>query len=65
MRVDLTQERDEILSAMPLFAARQDVARRDIERGEQIERAIPDVVVGPPFGLADVHGKTGWARSSA
>jgi Voltage gated chloride channel len=42
---------------MLVFAPRQDFAGRDVERGEQIERAIPDVVVGPPFGLANVQGQ--------
>jgi len=55
--LDLTEERHEILGAMLLFTPRQDFAGRDVERGEQIERAIPDVVVGPPFGLANVHGQ--------
>ncbi len=40
---------------MPLFAARQDFAGRDIERRKEIERAISDVIVRPPFRRADVH----------
>ena len=56
-RLDLPEERHEILGAMLLFAPRQDFAGRDVERGEQIERAIADVVVGSTFGLADVHGQ--------
>src|SRR6267154_4031416 len=52
-RLDLPEERHEILGAMLLFAPRQDFTGRDVERGEQVERAIPDVVMGPPFGLAD------------
>ena len=45
-RLDLTEERHEILGAMLLFAPRQDFAGRDVERSKQIERAIPDVGVG-------------------
>ena len=36
-------------------APREDLARRDVQRGEEIERAMPEVVVGPPFGLPDIH----------
>ena len=54
-RVDLAQEGDEILGAMPSLAPREDFARRDVQRGEEIERAMAEVVVGPPFGLAEVH----------
>ena len=53
--VDLAQERHEILGAMLRLAAREDFPRRDVQRGEEIERAVADVIVGPPFGLADVH----------
>ena len=36
-------------------AAGDHLAGRDVERGEQIERAMPHVVVGATFGLAEVH----------
>ncbi len=54
-RVDVAEERDEILRAMLRLAAREDLARRDVQRGEEIERAVAQVVVGLPLGLPDVH----------
>jgi hypothetical protein len=37
------------------FAGADDRARPDIERGEQVERAVAAVVVGVPLGLARPH----------
>lgn len=52
--IDVAEERDEVLGAMLLLAAREDFARRDVQRGEQIQGAVSEVV-RPPLGLADVH----------
>ena len=37
------------------LAAREDLARGDVQRGEEIERAIPDVVVRATLRLPEVH----------
>ena len=54
-RVDVAEERDEVLGAMLRLAPRDHLAGRDVQRGEEIDRAMPQVVVGPSFGLPDVH----------
>jgi hypothetical protein len=41
------------------LAPGHDLARGDVERREEIERAIADVVVRPPLGLTDVHRQSG------
>ena len=52
---DLPEQRHEILGAMPGCTPRQDFPRRDVQRGKQIQRAVAKVIVGPPFGCAQVH----------
>ena len=37
------------------FAAREDFAGGDIQRGEEVERAVANVVMRPTLRLADVH----------
>ena len=32
-------------------------ARGHVQRGEEIDRAMPQIVVRPSFGMADVHGQ--------
>ena len=54
-RVDVAQERHEIQGAMLLFAPRQDSPSRDVQRGEEVEGAMAEVVVGAAFGLPDIH----------
>ena len=41
--VDLAQKRDEVLRAMPRFAAGEDFARRDVQGGKEVERAVAKV----------------------
>ena len=40
---------------VPRLADPGDLAGGDLERGEQGGGAVPDVVVGPPLGLAGLH----------
>ena len=54
-RFDLAQKGDEILRPMLGLAAGDHLASRDIERGEQIQGPVPDVVVGSSLGLTEVH----------
>lgn len=42
-----------------------DGAAGDVERGEQVGRAVPDIVVAAPLGVPGIIGSTGWDRSSA
>ena len=53
--VDVAEERDEVLGPMLRRAPRDHLARGHVQRGEEIERAMPQVVVGPSFGVSDVH----------
>ena len=53
--VDVAEERDEVLGSMLRLAPRDHLARRHVQRGEEIDRAMPQVIVGPSFGVADVH----------
>ena len=53
--IDVAQEGHEILRAMLRLAAGEDLTRRDVQRGEEIQGAVAHVVVRPPFGLAEVH----------
>lgn len=46
-RLDLTQERHEALHTMLRFATRQHLARRDVQRREEVERAVAHVVMRP------------------
>lgn len=52
-RVDLAQKRDEIRRAMPWLAARQHLTGGDVQRGEQVQRPVSNVVMGPSFGASD------------
>ena len=54
-RLDLAQKGDEVLRAMLRLTPRRHFAGRNVERGEQIERAVADVVMRPSFGLTQVH----------
>jgi len=57
--LDLAKEDQEVLCAMTLLAARDDLASRHVQGGEQVEHSVTNVVVGLPFRLADVHGQDG------
>src|SRR3954452_1858455 len=59
-RVDVAQEHHEILGAMLRGASREDLTRGDIQRGEEIERAMSEVIVGPPV-RAVPDPSAGWA----
>ena len=54
-RFDLPKEGDEVLRAVLLLAASDDLTGRDVQRGEQVERAVSQVVVRLPLRLAEVH----------
>jgi hypothetical protein len=64
-RFDLPQEADEILGAVLCLAARNDLPGGDIERGEQVQRAMPDVVCVRRSGCPKSIGRIGCARWSA
>jgi hypothetical protein len=53
--VDVAEKRDEVLGPMLWLAPRDHLASRHVEGGEEIDRAMPQVIVGPPFGVSDVH----------
>ena len=48
--IQLCQERQELGVAFPRGAAGQDGAIQDVERGEQVGRAVAHIVVGLPSG---------------
>ena len=54
-RFDLAQKGDKILRAMLGLASGDHLARRHIERGEQIQRPMAYVVVRSSLGLTEVH----------
>ena len=58
-RLNFAQQGDKVLRVMLGLTPRQDLARGDVERREEIERPVADVVVRPPLGLADIHGQHG------
>src|SRR5712691_6806652 len=58
-RLNLAQKGDKVLRAMLSLAPDQDLARGDVERREEIERAIADVVVRSALGLTDVQRQNG------
>ena len=53
--VDQAQERQELLVAVPLPAQSEHLSGGDVQGGEQRRRAVPDVVVGVAFGVAEAH----------
>ena len=53
--VDVAEEGDEVLGPMLRRASRDHLARRHVQRGEEVDRAMPQVIMGPSFGVADVH----------
>lgn len=58
-RFHLAQKGDQVLRPMLGLPSGGRLAGRDIERGEQIQGPLPDVVVGTSLGLADVHRQDG------
>ena len=58
---DRIEEANELLMAVALHAATDDLAFQDVERGKQSGGAMPLVVAQRPFFI----GKPGWVRSSA
>ena len=53
--VDLAQKAHEIPRPMLLLDLRHDLAGRDVERREEVHRAMADVVVRLAFGPTHVH----------
>ncbi len=53
--VDLAQKAHEIPRPMLLLGVRHDLAGRDVERREEVHRAMADVVVRLAFGPTHVH----------
>ena len=53
--VDQAQERQELLVAVPLPALADHPAGGDVQGGKQCRRAVPDVVVGVAFDVAQAH----------
>jgi hypothetical protein len=57
--LNLAQEGDEVLRTVLRFASRDDLAGSHVEGGEEIERAVADVVVRASLRLADIHRQDG------
>ncbi len=55
--VDQCQKRQEVLVPTPLLARRDPLPGGDVQRGEERRRAVPNVVVGVAFAVAQVHRK--------
>ena len=55
--LDALQEVVELDGAMTLLVAADLGAGLHVERGENVERVMPAVVVGVAFGLARLHGE--------
>lgn len=53
--VDLLEKRDEILGTVALLEARNHLARRYVERREEIKRPVPHVVGRLALRLTEVH----------
>ena len=53
--VDLTQKAHEIPRPMLLPGLRHDLAGRDVERREEVHRAVAGVIVRLAFGPTHVH----------
>jgi hypothetical protein len=53
--LDVAEELQELLVAMPALALREHLARGDVERREQRRGAVMDVVVGDAFDVADAQ----------
>ena len=62
---DLLHEGDKLLRSTPWIAFCGDFTRRDIQRPEQIDGAMPDVVVRALFRLIEGQGKQRLVRSTA
>jgi len=56
-RVDVREEREELLMAVPPLALRQDLATLHVEGREARRRAVPDVAVGDALQVAEPHGQ--------
>ena len=59
VRCDLAQKGDEILRPMLGLAAGNHLAGRHIDCSEEIQGAVPQVVMGPALRLAEVHRQDG------
>ena len=55
IRFDRVEEADELLMAVALHAAADDLALQNVERGEQGRRAVAFVVMGHRAGAAFLH----------
>lgn len=55
--VDATQELQELLMAMALFAVRHDAPRRNIQGREQRGRTVPNVVMRNAFDVTEAEGE--------
>ncbi len=49
------EEGDEVLRTVLLLETSDDLARCHVERREEVERAVTDIVVGLSFRLTEVH----------
>lgn len=56
---DLSEELFELDRSMSPVALSEDLACFDVERGKQVSRSMPNVVVGLSLGLAQTHGQNG------
>src|SRR5512140_2060330 len=63
--LDAVQKPDELLMAVALHAAADDLALEYVERGEERRRAVSFVIVRHGRAPAVLQGQPGWVRSSA
>ena len=63
--VDGLKELAKLDCPMPLMQLADHGASFEVERREQVGRAVPQIVRRAPLGLAGRIGSTGWLRSSA
>ena len=59
IRIDMLQEVEVVLMAVPLLAFCEDLARGDIERGKERQGAVADIVMSDPFDIAQAHRQDG------
>jgi len=57
--VDMFKKIEILLVAMAFFAAGEDLAGGDVERGEERGRAVADIVMGHAFDITQTHGQNG------
>ena len=63
--IDRVEELQELLTPMTPMPFADDLARGDVERGEQCGRAVAHIIMRAPLGKPNDSGSNGAVRSSA